>query len=84
MRFLKQSAIGENTGQFLLSLDVDNTENSLKHDREMEIGEPTLKTLKKLGQQQQRRAIMDICSFYRTATSYLTRNLPFAMNYSMI
>ena len=41
MRFLKQSVVGENTGQSLLSLDVGNTDNSLKNNREMEIGEPT-------------------------------------------
>ena len=45
MRFLKQSVVGNNTGQSLLSLDIDNTNNSLKHDQEMEISEPTLKNL---------------------------------------
>ena len=53
-------------------------DNRLKHDREMEIGEPTSKTLKELRQEQQKRAIMDMCIFYRTATMYLTRHLPFA------
>ena len=41
LNFLKKSVVGENTGKSLLSLDVDNTDNILKHDREMEIGEPT-------------------------------------------
>ena len=72
MRFLKQGAVGERTGISRLSLDVDNTDNRLKHDREIEIDEPTSKTLKKLRQEQ------DMCSFYRTATRYLTRHLPFA------
>ena len=44
----------------------------------MEIGEPTSKTVKKLRQKQQKRAIMDMCSFYRTATRYMTRHLPCA------
>ena len=44
MRFLKQSVVGEKTGKSLLSLDIDNTDNRLKHDLEMEIGEPTSKT----------------------------------------
>ena len=65
MRFLKQSVVGEKTGKSLLSLDVDNTDTRLKHDREMEIGEPTSKTLKKLRQEQKKRAIIDMCSFYR-------------------
>ena len=52
--------------------------NRLKHDREIEIGEPTSKTLKKLRQEQLKRAIMGMCCFYRTATRYLTRHLPFA------
>ena len=30
MRFLKQSVVGEKTGKFILSVDVDNR---LKHDR---------------------------------------------------
>ena len=63
MRFFKQSVVGEKTGKSLLSLDVDNTDNKLKHDREMEIGEPTSKTLKKLRHVRQKRAIMDMCSF---------------------
>ena len=29
----------EKTGKFLLSLDLNNTDNRLKHDQEMEIGE---------------------------------------------
>ena len=33
--------------------DVDNMDNILKHEREMEIGEPTSKTLKRLRQEQQ-------------------------------
>ena len=41
MRFLKPSVVGVNTGKALLSMDVDNTDIILKHDREMEIGEPT-------------------------------------------
>ena len=65
-------------GKSLLSLDIDNTDNGLKHDREMEIGEPTLKTLKKLRQEQRKRVILDMCSFDRTATMYLTRHIPFA------
>ena len=48
--FLKQSVVVEKTGNILLSVDVDNTYNRLKHDREMEIGEPTSKVLKKLKQ----------------------------------
>ena len=43
----------------------------------MEIGESTSKTLEKL-RQEQKRAIMGMCSFYRTATMYLTGHLPFA------
>ena len=46
MRFLMQSVLNEKTVTSLLSLDVDNTDNRLKHDRKMEIGEPTSKTLK--------------------------------------
>ena len=42
----------EKTGKSLLYLDVNNTDNRLKHDREMEIGESTLKNLKKLRQEQ--------------------------------
>ena len=76
MRFLKQSVVGEKTGKYMLSLDVDNLDNRLKHDREMEIGEPTSKTLKKLREKEQKMAIMDMCSFYRTVTRYLTRHLP--------
>ena len=76
MRFHKPRVVDENTGESLLS--GCNMDNRQKHDREMEIGEPTLKTLKKLRQEQQKRAIMDICSFYRTATRYLTMHLPFA------
>ena len=44
MRFLKQSIVVEKTGKSLLSLVVDNMDNRLKHDREMEIGEPTSKS----------------------------------------
>ena len=50
MRFLKQSVVGKR----LLSLDVNNTDNRLNHDREMEIGESTSKTLKKLIQEQKK------------------------------
>ena len=39
MRFLKQSVFDVNTGKYLLSVDVENTDIILKHDREMEIGE---------------------------------------------
>ena len=46
MRFLKQSVVSEKSGKSLLSVDVDNTDDRLKHDREMEIGEPTSKALK--------------------------------------
>ena len=35
-----------------MSLDVNNTDNRLKHDREMEISESTSKTLKRLRQEQ--------------------------------
>ena len=59
----------------LLSLDVKITDKILKHDREIEIGESTSKTLKKLRQE---RAIMDMGSFYCTNTRCLTRHLPFA------
>ena len=59
-------------------MGVHNTDSRLKHDREMELGESTSKTLKKLRQEQQKSAIMDMCSFYRTATRYLTRPFPFA------
>ena len=44
----------------------------------MEIGEPTSKTLIILRQEQQKRAIMDMCSFYLTATRSVTRHLRFA------
>ena len=54
MRFLKQSVVGENSGKFLLSLDVNNTDNKRKHDREIEIGESSSKTLKKLRQGQKK------------------------------
>ena len=59
MRFSKQSVVGEKTGKSLLSLDVDNTDNRLKHEREMEMGKPTSKTLKKLRQEQPKITIMD-------------------------
>ena len=58
-----QSVVGEKTGTSLMSLDVNNTDNRLKHDREMEIGEPTSKALKKLRQVQQKKTIMDMWSF---------------------
>ena len=45
MRVLKQSVVGEKIRRYMLSLDVDNSDNRLKHDREMEIGEPTSKDL---------------------------------------
>ena len=61
-----------------MSVDVDNTDNRRKHDREMEIGESTSKAWKKRIQEQQKRAIMDIHSFYCTATKYLTKHLPLA------
>ena len=32
MRLLKQSVVGEKAGRSMLSLDVDNTDNRLKHD----------------------------------------------------
>ena len=63
MSFLKQSVVGEIPGKYLLCLDVDNPDNRLKHDRKREIGGLTSKTLKKLRQEQQERAIMDMCSF---------------------
>ena len=44
----------------------------------MEMGEPTSKTLKKLRQAQQKRVIMDMCSFYRTAEKDRTMHLPLA------
>ena len=79
MKFPIQSVVGEKTGKSLLSLDVDNTNNRLKYDREMEISEPISKTLKKLRREPQQRAIiMDMCCFYCTASRYLTRHLPFA------
>ena len=70
--------VSEQSGPSLLPVDVDNMDNRQKHDREMEIGEPTSKALKKPRQEQQKRAIMDMCSFYRTATQYLTNHLPIA------
>ena len=57
---------------------VNNTDNRLKHDREMEIGESTSKNLEEAVTKTEERAIMDMCSFYRTATRYLTRHFPFA------
>ena len=78
LRLLKQCC-WEKTGKFLLSLDLNNTDNRLKHDREMEIGESTSKTLNKLRQEQKKSHNgVDMCSFYRTATKYLARHLPFA------
>ena len=68
MRFLKQSVVGEKTGNVLLSVDIDNTYNRLEYDREMKIGEPSSKTLKKLRQERPKMVIMDIHSFYHTAT----------------
>ena len=50
-------------------------DNRLKYDREMKIGVPTSKTLKKLRREQQKRATMNMCSFYCTATRYMTRHL---------
>ena len=47
MRFLKQSVVSDKSGISLLSVDIDNTDNRLKHDQEIEIGEPTSKALKK-------------------------------------
>ena len=79
MKFLKQSVVSEKTGRSMLSLEVNNADNTLKHDREMEIGEPTSRILlKRLRQKQQKIFIMDMCSLYRTATRYLTRHLPLA------
>ena len=78
MKFLKQNVVCEKTGKSQLSLDVDNPDNRLKYDREIKIGEPTSKTLKKLRREQPKRAIMDMCSLYRTATRYLSRHLTFA------
>ena len=46
-----------------MSLDVDNTDNRLKHDQGMEIGEPTSKILNTLRQEEQKRVIMDMCNF---------------------
>ena len=46
MRFLKQSVDSQKSGKSLLSVDVDNTDNRLKHDQEMEIGGPTSKAVK--------------------------------------
>ena len=77
-KFHKQSVVCEKTGKSLLSLDVDNKDNRLKYEREMVIGEPTLKTLKRLRREQQKRVIMDMCSFHRNVTRYLTMHLPFA------
>ena len=54
MRFLKQRCCWEKTGKSLLSLDLNKMDNGLKHDREMEIGESTSKTLKKLRQEQKK------------------------------
>ena len=68
MSFAKQSIVGEKTGRSMLSLDLDNSDNRLKHDREIDSGEPTSKTLKRLRQEQQKMAIMDMFSFYQTAT----------------
>ena len=65
MRFLKQSVVGENTGKYMLSLDVDNMDNRLKHDLE----EAETITAEK-GHNRH-------VQFYRTATRYLTRHLPF-------
>ena len=45
----------------------------------MEIGEPTSKTLKKLRQELHKRDIMEHAQYYRTATLYLTRHLPLAI-----
>ena len=38
----------------MLSLNVNRTDNRLKHDREIEIDESTSKTLKKLRQEQKK------------------------------
>ena len=56
LRFLKQSVVVKNTGKYMLSVDVDNTDNRLR-------------------QEQQKGAIMDMRSFYRTATHYFTSHL---------
>ena len=63
MRFLKQSVVTEKSGKYLLSMDVDKTDNRLKHDQAMDIGEPTSKALKKRRQEQQKRAIMGMHNF---------------------
>ena len=54
MKFLKQSVGRKLVNKSLLTLDVNNTDNRLKHDREMEIGESTSKTLKMLRQEQKK------------------------------
>ena len=59
MRVFKQRNVGKKTGQSLLSVNIDNTDNRLKHDREMEMAKSSSKTLKKLKQAQQKRDIID-------------------------
>ena len=54
MIFLKQSVDDEKTEKSLPSLDVDNTDNRLKHDQEMEIGEPTSKYVKNVRREQKK------------------------------
>ena len=44
---LQQSVVSDKRGKSLLSVNVDNTDNRLKHDCGIEIGEPTSKALKK-------------------------------------
>ena len=46
-RFLKQTVVQEKSGKALISIDVDLAENILDGQKEMEIGEPTARTLKK-------------------------------------
>ena len=57
------------TGKSLLSLDLNNTDNRLKHDQE---------NLKEAETRTEERDLMDMYSFYCTATRYLTRHLPSA------
>ena len=75
-RFLKQTVVQEKSGKALISIDVDLAENILDRQKEMEIGEPTARALKKVRAEQQKRTLMDMQNFYRTSTKYLMSRLP--------
>lgn len=75
LRFVKTDVVGSKSGDELAKVDVKELKNLRSLD-DIEIGEATRQSMKKVKPEQHKAVLLDIRQFFTITTQYLMKNLP--------